>query len=101
MTDLSPFDIREQQERDADKSHVNAVLRKEDENLWTWMVSGPQGRKFLWKLMQTCGHGESSFHTNGSLMSFAEGRKSVSYDIEKRIKALAPKDYLKMLEENQ
>jgi hypothetical protein len=34
-------------------------------------------------------------------MSFAEGRKSVSYDIEKRIKALAPKDYLKMLEENQ
>lgn len=99
--DLTPFDIREHQERDNDKSHVSAVQRKEDENMWLWMMSGPMGRKFIWKLLRSCGQGESSFHTNGSLFAFAEGRKSVAYEIEKQVQRLAPKDYIRMLEENQ
>lgn len=99
--DLTPFDLREHQERENDKRHQGAIARKEDDNLWAWLMSGPQGRRILWRLMGVCGHGESSFHTNGSLMAFAEGRKSVAYDIEKRVKQLCPKDYLKMLEENQ
>jgi hypothetical protein len=100
MSDLSPFDLAEQQERENDKSHESAVARKEADNLWAWAMSGPQGRKFLWKLMLVCGHGESGFTTNGSMMAYAEGRKSVAYDIEKQVKRISPKDYIRMMEEN-
>lgn len=101
MTDeLTPFYLREQAERDNDRSHQKAIRKKEAENLWAWMLSGPQGRRFIWNLMQSCGHGETSFNTNGSMMAFAEGRKSVAYGIEKMAQQVAPEAWLKMIEEN-
>lgn len=100
MSDADPFDIGGQQDRDNNRRHLDVIRRKEDDALWEWMMSGSQGRKFIWRLLQSCGIGESSFNTNGSLMSFAEGRKSVGYGIEKQLKTVAPKGYLTMLEEN-
>jgi hypothetical protein len=100
MNNLTPFDIEAQQDRDNDRRHLDAIRKKEDAALWEWIMSGPNGRKFIWRLLQSCGIGESSFNTNGSLMSFAEGRKSVGYGIEKQVKQVAPKAYLTMLEEN-
>lgn len=100
MTDLFPFDIREQQERDNDKRHVSAIRKKEADALWAWMMSGPQGRRFIWNLMQSCGHGASSFSPDMAQMAFAEGRKSVAYGVEQTIRRVSPKNYLTMIEEN-
>ena len=101
MSELTPFDLREQQDRENDRRHVNALDRQEAEKMWAWLMSGPQGRRVVRELLDWCGVYRSSFSTNGSEMSFREGQRNVGLKLLAAVQVAAPDFYLKMLEEQQ
>lgn len=94
-----PTDINAIHDRENDARHDQAKQRREEDELWSWMMSGAKGRRFLNLLIDSCGHGRSSFSTNSMAMAFAEGRKSIAYGIEERARMVSPAEYVQMVGE--
>lgn len=94
-----PTDLRAIQDRENDARHEQAKARREEAELWSWMMSGAKGRRFINLLLDRCGHGRSSFTSNAMTMAFAEGRKSVAYDLDNEARRHAPTEYIQMVGE--
>lgn len=99
MADVDPFDLRAEAERENDKRHIRAVNRQDQEADWAWIMSGPKGRRLIHQVLARCGVYQSSFDTNGSAMSFKEGRRDVGLWIIGMCEAHAPESYLEMMKE--
>lgn len=51
--------------------------RQREINDVAYVLSTRQGRRFIWRLLCDAGIYRSSFHTNGSMVYFNEGRRDV------------------------
>lgn len=74
--------------------------RDKDLNDLRWVMSMPQGRRFLHKLLHNCGIYQSSF-TGSSETFFLEGQRNVGLKLLADITAADAKLYFQMLEEGQ
>jgi len=67
------------------------AMATEDRDLQHVMDS-PQGRRFVWALLETCHIYHSSF-TGGSDTFFREGERNIGLQVFNRINAVCPKQY--------
>lgn len=59
----------------------------------------PQGRRFLWRLLATCGTNKSSFHPSGQVFAHNEGRRSVGVEVMVDIIEADPQAWIGMQQE--
>ena len=64
------------------------------------LMSDPEGRAWMWGLLEECGVFQSSFSTDVATMAFAEGRRQVGLMRLAEINRLDPNLYVKMALEN-
>lgn len=72
------------------------ILTQEKEDLM-FMVSNPQSRRYLYKLLAHCGVYLSSFDPSGSKVYYNEGMRSVGLHVIAQMEQAVPDSYIKIL----
>lgn len=86
----------EEQVKDA-RDREKLKLEK-DQNDLKWVLSMPQGRRFLYRLLEMCGVYKSSF-TGSSETFFLEGQRNIGLKVLAEITGADSELYLTMLRE--
>ena len=76
-------------------------LKRRERNDIEFLLSSPQGRRFLWKLLSGCGIYELSYITDSDMTAFNEGRRSVGNNILADILDVNPDGYSALIKENR
>ena len=63
------------------------------------VMSTPEGRRFMHRLIGFCGIHQPSFNTNALAMAFREGHRNVGLYLETEITSACPSSYLLMQSE--
>lgn len=66
-----------------------------------FIIKTPQGRRFIWRVLSTCGMYSQSAVDSGSWTYFNEGRRSVGLKLLDKILMADPESYLAMIKENK
>ena len=89
-----------------DRSHVSErqkrrrlLSQREDDDL-VWLMNQREGRRFVWRLLQSCHLNESSF-TGTSATFFREGERNVGLAVLADIVRLCPELHARMAGESQ
>lgn len=76
-------------------------LRRRERNDIEFLLSSPQGRRFLWKLLSECGIYELSYVTDSDMTAFNEGRRCVGNNILADILDVDPDGFTTLIKENR
>lgn len=88
----------------ADEGQVKDAKEREklglekDQNDLRWVMSMPQGRRFLWRILEGCGIYKSSF-TGSSETFFLEGQRNVGLKLLAEIMEADSESYMLMQRE--
>lgn len=63
------------------------------------VLSTPQGRRFVRRVLAQAGHRMSTFHTNALVMSFNEGRREIGVWLEAEVIDAGEEHYIRLLKE--
>ncbi len=63
------------------------------------IMSVPEGRRWMWEVLEMCHVHHTSFTTNGLTTAFKEGERNVGLRIEADIMTAAPESYMQMVKE--
>lgn len=63
------------------------------------VLSTPQGRRFVRRVLAQAGHRMSTFHTNALVMSFNEGRREIGVWLEAEVIDAGEDHYIRLLKE--
>lgn len=66
-----------------------------------WLAAHKQGRRFMWRLLATCGVHHNPYNASGSATAFNCGRLNVGLEFQAELIDLAPDAYLQMLKEGK
>lgn len=76
-------------------------LKRRERNDIEFLLSSPQGRRFLWKLLCECGIYELSYVQDSDMTAFNEGRRTVGNNILSDILDVDPDGYSMLIKENR
>jgi len=83
-------------ESQAKDSQQKQKLKQDvDDNDLRFILASPQGQRFVWKLLQSCGVFKSSF-TGSSETFFLEGQRNIGLKLISEVMRVDPESYLKM-----
>lgn len=74
---------------------------KQDAEDLRWLLSGPRGRRIVFRDLEDAGLFRAVFNTNALSMAFAEGRRNQGLQKLARLMAINPDAYATMVKENQ
>lgn len=94
VSSSDPRKLKEQGTRAKDRE-------KQDIEDLKFVLSIPQGRRFVRGLLADCGEHRSSFHTNAIQMSFNEGVRNVGLKLKARIIRASPEWLVELLQSDQ
>ncbi len=63
------------------------------------LASQPEGRRFLWSLIERTGAWSPSYDTDANVTAYREGRRSIGLDLSEALKQVVPRQYLLMVQE--
>ena len=98
MATRDPLDFLAGDER---REHLVAVQKREqdiDDADLEWLMSYPEGRRHMWKLLDRAGLYRTSF-TGDSATFFNEGARNFGLMYQDHIKRVCSEKYLQMLKE--
>lgn len=99
--DVDPLDLDARDRALADSDQKAQHLRRLELDDLRQVMATKQGRRFVWRLLGQCGVLRQSFNTNGSIMSFNEGRRSIGIPLVADLMVHAADKYALMLEEHR
>jgi hypothetical protein len=71
----------------------------EDQTL-AWIMKGPRGRAFVWRLIEHAAIFHSSYQPHAVAMAHAEGLKSQGYWLLAQVRRVCPELEITMMQEN-
>lgn len=89
----------------ADKSQIkeqeNRVRRKDERDLedMRFILATTQGRRVIWRYLETCGVFKSSANNSGSWTYFYEGQRNIGLMLLADVENASPEAYLQMKKE--
>lgn len=102
VSEHDPYADVAQQEEDADLRRLASELEADaDDKAFVWLMSGPRGRRFVYRLLSEAKVMQSSFNPNAMHMAKQEGRKEIGYWLLALTQRLCPAGYQTMMQENQ
>lgn len=84
-------------QEDARKGRQRAMEQEAAD--FQWLMGTPQGRRVVWRGLDTAGVFRSSFSTDPLVMAFNEGRRNAGLRTLEQIHALCPQAYTVMMKE--
>lgn len=93
------------QKNAADAGQVNEAGHKEKRGRdleladVRFLLASPQGRRFIWRYLETCGMNKISFTGDPNWAVFNEGGRNVGLKLQADINEAEPEAYIKMLAE--
>lgn len=66
-----------------------------------WMMSGPRGRRFIWRQLTQSGVFLSSFNPEAMQMAYNEGFRNAGLKLLNQVQTLCPELYSTMMQEQQ
>lgn len=93
LTDEEAQAIEEENER-------QRLRRAREVDDFRWVAAHPQGRRFLWRLLEGAGVFQQTY-TGNSETFFKEGRRSMGLFVLGEIMEIVPDTFVKMLKENE
>lgn len=99
MDKHDPLDTQEHARIAAERGDKAALTRINEANDFKWLMSCPQGRRIVWRLLGSAGVFRSSFATNAMQMAFNEGKRNEGLELLAQIHTLCPERYQVMVEE--
>lgn len=94
-----PTDLRARQKEQRDEEGRRRAERQAQIEDVKWLLSHPQGRRFIWRLLEKAGIYRSTFNSDHSASAFAEGVRSVGLMIIADVFAADPDAYATMMKE--
>lgn len=94
MTNASDERALQRQERE------DRLAQRQADADFRWLMSEPQGRRLVWRLMARCRVFEPVFNTHGGVMNFNEGRRDTGLYLLGEIDRLCPELFAVMAAEN-
>lgn len=89
----------------ADEGAVQGASRKQKANRQTqvndvaWVLSTPQGRRFIWRYLEDCKVFQTTFNPSGSIMTYQEGQRNVGLMLLADVNESQPEAYILMMNE--
>jgi hypothetical protein len=94
-----------------EREQMEAERRQEREDIRTaadqwesdvrWLVSGPAGRRVVWRLFHDAQLDSSPYNPNASLSAFQMGQQKFAAELRTTIERLSPDEYLLIRQENE
>jgi len=72
---------------------------RRDAEDFAWLMEHPQGRRFVWRLLDRAGVYRTSFHSSGSVTAFNEGKRDIGLWVMTELHDHAPGALLEMITE--
>ena len=99
MSTVDPYDLdRMEEHADHQRASAQAESRREEAD-FKWLMSGPRGRRIVFRLLERAGVYRSSFHSNAMEMARQEGGKQLGYWLLEQIERFCPEGYHTMTQE--
>lgn len=83
-----------------DKKREEERITRQEADDFLWVMSQPEGRRFVWMLMRRVNVFGAVFNTHGGVMNFNEGRRDSGLFLLGRIDRLCPELFAVMAAEN-
>lgn len=100
MSNHDPFDLRAQEEAQADLDDRNRLDAQNEGDDFRWLMTSKRGRRIVWRWLERTGVYRSSF-TGNSTTFFNEGQRNVGLMLMSMINEHAPEQYPVMLQEQK
>lgn len=96
-----PTDLR--QEREARDKQAEQKRLKELERVTDlqWLMEHPEGRRFMWWLLERAGVYRTTFDANATVMAFREGHRNLGVMLEAECRTHVLERYIQMLKEQK
>lgn len=94
-----PTDLKGQDEQRDEESKRKQIAESQTEKDLKWLMSSPQGRRIVWRLLEQAGVFQSSFNTNALTMAHNEGRRSYGNQMLTQIMRDCPELFSPMMKE--
>jgi hypothetical protein len=83
------------------KREKKAKIRQlEKDSALRALLGAPEGRAWMWDLLEICRVHVSCFSSEGNVMAFQEGQRNIGLILEAQIFKVNPELYLRMIKEN-
>lgn len=89
-------EVAAKQQADADK-----LEREQAISDFKYLMEQPQGRRFVWRLLERSGVFRSSFSLNGLDMAFKEGNRNYGVSLIADLNEHCPGRYLQMIKDSK
>ena len=97
--EFDPLNERAQQAAAKETETAQQLKRAQEQDDFRYLMSLPQGRRFMWRLLERAGVFRSSFSLNGLEMAHNEGNRNAGLHLLADIQELCPERYTQMLKE--
>lgn len=94
-----PIDLRARERDKIEEESKKRARRAAELEDVKWLLQSPQGRRFIWRLLEKAGIYRSTFTGSAPHDAFAEGIRSVGLMVIADVFAADPDAYTKMLKE--
>ncbi len=101
MQNHDPLDTASQAKRKEDGEKLAQLARQQENDDLLFVMSAPQGRRFIWGLLGRAGVFRSTFNTNALGMAFGEGSRNEGLKLFNHIHEVCPELYLLMTKEQK
>lgn len=95
-----PTDILEHEDADALARKTQGLRAHQEAEDFRWVVSTPQGRRVMWKLLSDAGVFRSVFSGDALVMAYNEGNRVAGLKLLVKLMNDAPKAHEMMMKEN-
>jgi hypothetical protein len=99
--EFDPLDPHAQEAVHAQDAKTQRLKQEQEISDFNYLMSLPQGRRFMWRLLEKAGVFRSSYSMNGLEMAFKEGNRNLGVMLVAEINEHCPGQYQKMIREQK
>lgn len=99
--DYDPLNPRKQSDSEKKETDQQRIDRERNIEDLKYLMGQPQGRRFVWRLLERAGVFRNSFSLNGLEMAFKEGNRNLGTFLLTEIHEHCPGRYVEMMKEQK
>lgn len=99
--EFNPLDPRAQAAAEKATAEASKFDREQEIEDFKYLMEQPQGRRFIWRLLERSGVFRTSFSLNGLEMAFREGNRNLGTYYIAELNEHCPNRYVQMIKERK
>ncbi len=96
-----PLDLAAQEEAERASEEATRLKRQLEVDDLKWLMGHRQGKRFMYRLLASCGNFRSSLDSDTVMMAAKEGARNIGLEYVADITECCPERYIEMLKERK